>query len=255
LSDTPIVPTPSLRALTDRHRTKASNRRLGSLLAFVAGAMNAGGFLLLHRYTSHMTGIVSGLADDLALGAYRALATGLLLVASFVLGAIVTAFLANWARQRDWRGEYAPCLAVEGVLLLVFATLTFRWGDTSLGIATGTALLCFVMGLQNAMVTKVSRAEIRTTHVTGILTDIGIEVGRWIYRLFGGSSQAHPVHVDTGRLVLLASLLAHFVAGGIAGAFFFQLAGPLAAVPLGLGLLLLATPSLLYDLRNAHLST
>ena len=57
-----------LHLLTDRHRTVASNRTLGLLLAFNAGAVNAGGFLLVHSYTSHMTGFVSLLADNLVLG-------------------------------------------------------------------------------------------------------------------------------------------------------------------------------------------
>ena len=48
-----------LHLLTDRHRTGASNRTLGLLLAFNAGAVNAGGFLVVHFYTSHMTGVVS----------------------------------------------------------------------------------------------------------------------------------------------------------------------------------------------------
>jgi hypothetical protein len=55
-------------SLTTRVRTRRANRQLGAVLAFVAGAVNAGGFLAVQRYTSHMTGIVSGIADDLVLG-------------------------------------------------------------------------------------------------------------------------------------------------------------------------------------------
>ena len=56
-----------LRHLTGHHRTVASNRVLGLLRAFNAGAVNAGGFLVVHLYTSHMTGVVSMLADNLVL--------------------------------------------------------------------------------------------------------------------------------------------------------------------------------------------
>ena len=57
-----------LRHLTGRHRTQSINRLLGLLLAFNAGAINAGGFLVVGLYTSHMTGFVSVIADNLVLG-------------------------------------------------------------------------------------------------------------------------------------------------------------------------------------------
>ena len=62
------MPRQTLRSLAGRERTTRANRQLGLLLAFVAGAVNAGGFLAIQRYTSHMTGIVSGVADDLERG-------------------------------------------------------------------------------------------------------------------------------------------------------------------------------------------
>jgi uncharacterized membrane protein YoaK (UPF0700 family) len=243
------MPTPALRELTSRDRTQAANRRLGRLLAFIAGAMNAGGFLLVHRYTSHMTGIVSSLADDLVLGSWNLMLTGALLVGAFVLGAITTAIVANWARTRGWYAEYAPCVALEGLLLLVFAAYGFRMGPSGSALAAAALLLCFIMGLQNAMVTKVSRAEIRTTHVTGILTDIGIELGRLLYANRSGATSPGSVRIDRERLSLHASLLGLFVLGGVAGAFAFQRVGALAAVPLAVILLGISVPSIWRDAR------
>src|SRR5919109_1493583 len=65
-----IVPLNFARQLTGRERTKEANGRLGVVLAFVAGAINAGGFLAVQQYTSHMTGLVSSMADALVLGLY-----------------------------------------------------------------------------------------------------------------------------------------------------------------------------------------
>lgn len=62
------MPIPYLRRLTGRERTRKANRQLACYLAFIAGAINAGGFLAVQQYTSHMTGIVSSMADALALG-------------------------------------------------------------------------------------------------------------------------------------------------------------------------------------------
>jgi uncharacterized membrane protein YoaK (UPF0700 family) len=62
------MPLHYLRSYTSLQRTDISNRRLGRSLAFVAGAVNAGGFFAVGQYTSHMSGIVSALADNLVLG-------------------------------------------------------------------------------------------------------------------------------------------------------------------------------------------
>jgi uncharacterized membrane protein YoaK (UPF0700 family) len=112
------------------------------------------------------------------------------------------------------------------------------------------ALLCFVMGLQNALVTKISRAEIRTTHVTGLVTDIGIELGKLCY--WNRAADTAPVTADHRRLALLGSLLAMFLAGGVAGAFGFQQLGFAATLPLAVALLLLAIVPLLDDVRGRN---
>lgn len=61
------APVKFLRALAGPERTRENNRSLDCSLAFVAGAVNAGRFLAAGQYTSHMSGIVSALADDTAL--------------------------------------------------------------------------------------------------------------------------------------------------------------------------------------------
>lgn len=89
------MPRQCLRALAGHQRTRRANRQLGLMLAFVAGAINAGGSLAIQRYTSHMTGIVSGAADDLALGHGGLALAGVLLVGVFISGAITTTVLIN----------------------------------------------------------------------------------------------------------------------------------------------------------------
>jgi len=59
-----------LRRLTGRERTQNANQQLARYLTFVAGAINAGGFLAVRQYSSHVTGIVSAMADNLALRTY-----------------------------------------------------------------------------------------------------------------------------------------------------------------------------------------
>ncbi|MGB9988988.1 YoaK family protein [Massilia sp. SM-13] len=240
------MPVQYLRTFTAAQRTEAANIRLGRVLAFVAGAVNAGGFLAVGQYTSHMTGILSSINDNLVTGHVALASTALGSVLLFLLGAATSAICIHWGRRRRAHSEYATPLMLEAVLLLAFGLIGARLEQERLLLLPATVgLLCYVMGLQNAMITKVSRAEIRTTHVTGIVTDIGIELGKLVYwNRHGG----HPVRADLTRLRVLASLLGMFLLGGAAGAVGFQQIGFLATVPLAALLLLLAWVPVMDDL-------
>ncbi|NVD69541.1 DUF1275 domain-containing protein [Duganella sp. BJB1802] len=242
------MPMHYLRAMTSPQRTDISNRRLGRSLAFVAGAVNAGGFFAVGQYTSHMTGVVSSVADNAALGEVHLVLAGVASLLSFLLGAATSAILINWGRRRGAHSLYALPLIVEAALLLCFGLMGARL-DASGQVSAIVALLCFVMGLQNAIVTKVSRSEIRTTHVTGLVTDIGIELGKLFY--WNDNAMADRVLADRGKLRLLSSLLAMFLLGGLAGAFGFKYLGYIVTVPLAVGLLSLAIIPVFDDLLQA----
>lgn len=102
------------------NRTLQTNARLGAVLAFVAGAINAGGFLAVGTYTSHMTGVVSALADNLVLGNLALAAASLGALAAFLLGAMTTAWLVNWGLREKLASAYGLPLLLESALLLIF---------------------------------------------------------------------------------------------------------------------------------------
>lgn len=238
------MPLHYLRALSGPQRTDESNRRLGRALALVAGAVNAGGFFAVGQYTSHMSGIVSALADNAVTGEFALIAAGLGALASFLLGAATSALLINWGRGREAHSRYALPLLLEALLLPGFGWLGSHNSAWRLeGIPATVALLCFIMGLQNAIITKISRAEIRTTHVTGLVTDIGIELGRMVYRR---GRPAQP------RLGLLVSLLAMFLLGALGGAFGFKYIGFVVTIPLAAVLVVLAIVPLFDDIMAAR---
>ena len=138
-----------LRHLTGQHRTASTNRLLGAILAFNAGAVNAGGFLVVAMYTSHMTGFASLLADNLVLGNMTLVlsATGALL--AFTVGAAVTAILVNGARQNGLRSEYALPLLLEALLLLIFGLMGATLNrQTPFAVPLTVLVLSFTMGLQ-----------------------------------------------------------------------------------------------------------
>ncbi|MFD2366409.1 YoaK family protein [Pseudoduganella sp. GCM10020061] len=236
------MPLNYVRALTATQRSARANLHLGVALAFVAGAANAGGFLAVGQFTSHMTGIVSMMAEHAAVGATGLVLGGAGALLSFVAGAACSAMMVNFARRRRMRSQFALPLLFEAVLLLAFGVLGARLASVEAFFVPLTVmLLCFMMGLQNAVITKLSRAEIRTTHVTGLMTDIGIELGRMMYWRDLGANR---------RLGVLVLLAGGFFAGGVAGALGFHHLGYLSTVPLALLLVGLAIVPALDDLRS-----
>lgn len=245
------MPADYARFLIGRERTVAGNRQLGWVLAFVAGAINAGGFLSVQMYTSHVTGMVSAMADNLALGQMALVVDGVVAVLAFLLGAVCCAVMVNFARRRQLASEYSLPLMVEAALILCFGLLGARLAEfEGLLVPFTVILLCFIMGLQNAVVTKLSSAVIRTTHLTGTLTDLGIELGKLLYWNRVGDPNP-PVRADRARMAVLGGLIAAFLGGGIVGAFGFKFLGHVSTVPLAVLLAVLALVPAWDDLRQA----
>jgi len=103
------------------------------------------------------------------------------------------------------------------------------------------------MGLQNALVSKISSSQIRTTHMTGVITDLGIELGKIFYWNRTGLPPESRVRANRIKLRLFGTLLAMFVSGGLVGAFGFKYVGFIWVVPLALLLLALSLPPLFSD--------
>ncbi|MCY1332637.1 hypothetical protein D9M68_208620 [compost metagenome] len=238
-----------LRRLTGRERSEKADRHLARFLTFVAGAANAGGFLAVRQYTSHMSGIVSSMADDLALGDVSLVLSGFGALLSFLGGAACSAVLVNWGRRQRLQSEYAFPLVLEAALLICFGLLGGHLArQQGLFVPMTVMLLCFIMGLQNAIITKLSQARIRTTHITGLVTDMGIELGKLFYWNASQSGAERPfVLADRKKLRLLASLIGLFFIGGVVGAVSFKHIGFAATLPLAVILLLLAAVPVLDD--------
>lgn len=219
-----------------------SEAGLSLCLAGAAGAVNAGGFLLVGAYTSHMSGIVSAMADHLVLGALPVVLAGLLALLAFVAGAMASAMLINRGRRRGRRNPYLAPLRLEAWLLLAgggAGWLVSHRAGTLPPAALMTPLLCFLMGLQNATITKISGARMRTTHMTGIVTDIGVELGKLLYWNRAGRLDGRPyVRADRTKLRLLLALLGSFFLGGVAGAAGFLWLGFAFCLPVAVLLLL-----------------
>jgi uncharacterized membrane protein YoaK (UPF0700 family) len=252
-STPPMHPPHHLHWWTDIHRSAAVNIRLGMTLCFIAGATNAGGFLAVGHYTSHMTGLLSSVADHLVLGQFGLVMASLAAIAAFVGGAMTTAMMVNWGMRRQLRSAFARPLVLETGLLLVFGLFGAAIHlHAELFAPLTVLLLCYIMGLQNAVITKISNAEIRTTHVTGLVTDIGIELGKMTY--VNRSPLPNRVQANRRKLRIHLTLVGAFFTGGVLGALGFKLWGYVTTVPLAVLLGLLVSGPLLHDIRSGRLA-
>lgn len=229
-----------LYALTGKRRTITANRRLGCILACFAGFINAGGFFIVQQYTSHMTGILSIAADNIVLEHYTITLLMLGYVACFMMGACTTTIIVIKARRRALHSQYALPLLAEAILLLGIIALRTVLDGSPVVIPLVIACLCFLMGLQNALITKASTAIIRTTHVTGMMTDLGIEIGRAV--------MAQQKENNQRKASLHIAIIASFMAGGTVGAFTLARFGVVGLLPIAILLIVLSVPSLQRDL-------
>lgn len=228
-------------------RTARRNAWLAALLALVAGILNSVGFVAVSVYTSHMTGITASIADHLILGSLSLVVVGGEALTSFIAGAMACAVIFNWGRRRGLRSRFANVLLVEAVLVLAFGGLAdqLTWVHRE---HVFVVVLCFTMGLQNATITKVSNAQIRTTHVTGMVTDIGIELGKLSYR--SRMPGVPAVRADLGKLGMLAGLVTLFFLGGLLGAAGYLAAGFQVLIAPAVALLAVAAPPVVTDVRR-----
>ena len=246
------MPGKYLRYLSSRERAPGADLSLARYLTFVAGAANAGGFLAVNVYTSHMSGLVASMADNLALMKLDIVLLCIGTLTAFLSGSACTAVLVNWAKRRSLESLYALPLILESILLVLFGllgqNLSINSGK-SVSITVGT--LAFLMGLQNALITKISKAEIRTTHVTGMITDIGIELGKLFYWNDSARRQSGEVVLaNREKLKILSSLVSLFFIGGIVGALGFKFVGFAFSLPLALLLCVIGVLPAVDDLRH-----
>jgi uncharacterized membrane protein YoaK (UPF0700 family) len=230
-----------------RHRL---DRQLAWTLAFVAGAINAGGFLAVGVYTSHVTGSLSRAADEFVLGHERQALGALAMVLFFLAGAFTTGFLLQVGLRWNLRSRHAISLALEAVLLMIFGLAGSRLAlHRELFLPATVVLLCFLMGMHNAVVTHISNAVVRTTHMTGIVTDIGIELARWVVGHGRAPLTSSASEALRGRLSLHSLILVSFFAGGLVGAIGFSRIGYSVSIAFAFLLVLLALRPIAVDFR------
>lgn len=197
-------------------------------LAFQAGALNVGGFMACGRFVSHTTGFATHFGAELAQGDIVG-AWGMFLVPSFfILGAMTSALFVD---RQVTRGHAPHHSSVLGIIALIMLVLSYFAIDGYFGAFKQTLYytqdyvllitLCYTAGLQNALVSSASGSVVRTTHMTGYTTDLGISLVRLLSQHHRDSRRSEIKAFTVRAMMIGAFIFGSFIAGFVFIRFHF----------------------------------
>jgi uncharacterized membrane protein YoaK (UPF0700 family) len=228
--------------------------RLAISLSWIAGYTNVATLIVCGMMSSHVTGNVTHLSQKLSEyvdpwgsrePSFVSVAFLGWVVLTFLAGAVLSGWMSESSRRAHVRSQFIPPLVVQAVLLSVFTVGVVLYHGAPMSTTTlwlMTAVASCAMGLQNATITKISGAVVRTTHLTGVVTDLGLELvtfGYWLRDKLrhGGPRRLRRVafatlrHPSAHRLALLATIFGSFVFGVVAGTLAIDHAPRLGLIP------------------------
>jgi uncharacterized membrane protein YoaK (UPF0700 family) len=204
------------------------------ILALVAGLINAIGLLgFKHQSISHLSGIATQLGTGIINSDFSDVISLTLIILSFLSGSVISGYFIRSDSLKLGR-NYSGLLCLEAILLL---SAIYFLSDS---LIVGHYFAAAACGLQNALATTYSGAVIRTTHVTGIFTDLGIMIG----------SKLRGEFFDRRKALLFFLIIFGFILGGTLGAYFFTLLNFYALFIPACICLVLALSYSLYAARN-----
>jgi uncharacterized membrane protein YoaK (UPF0700 family) len=219
-------------------RTLKHNLRIASLLSFVAGIVNVAGFLAVQRLTTNVTGHFAFFVDEVFKLHFWEGFIYFLFIFFFFLGSFVSNFLEELISRKNSNYIYVIPTIIESLILFFIAIFgKFLISDNPNLIAFS---LLFAMGLQNSLVTTISNSTVRTTHLTGLFTDLGIELSQLFF--YKQKEQKDKLH---SSIKLRFTIISFFFFGGIIGGVFYA--------SLGLKVLIIAGSTLLIGIAYSDL--
>lgn len=200
-----------------KNRTFIHNLRLATLLSFVAGIVNITGVLAVKTLTTNVTGHFAYFAEELIRQDFSAAITFLVFTLFFLLGAFTSNLISEFIAQRNPNESHIIPIILEITLL---AAVAFFGTSSNLEIIEGKLMaftMLFAMGIQNSLVTKISQSTVRTTHLTGLFTDLGIELSQ----LFIYKKPEEKRKLKT-NIYLRFSIISFFFIGCVLGGYLFK---------------------------------
>lgn len=196
-----------------KNRTQKHNLAIAIVLSFVAGIVNVTGFLAFQQLTTNVTGHFAFFVYDVASSEFWKGTMYFLYIFSFFLGSFSSGLLIDKFRETKKLNVFVLPTLLESLILLAIGSQLIPLNYPDLIICS----LLFAMGLQNSFVTKISNAVVRTTHLTGHFTDLGIELSHLLF------PKSHPNREKLkANIKLRLFIIASFFAGGLLGWYFYS---------------------------------
>ncbi|WP_183580741.1 YoaK family protein [Mucilaginibacter sp. X5P1] len=202
---------------TKENRTLKENLMLASSTAFVSGMTNVSGVVAFLAFTANVTGHFSNLAENIIEQNFQQVIVFSLWLFLFLAGSFTSNFLVRWqSHKSNYRANALPII-IEIIILLFVAFYGQHYYDETLRekqVITGAIILS--MGLQNGLVSNISGGLIKTSHLTGLFTDLGADIAEWL----------HPGTPKTpalkNRLYIRFTILGFYFFGALIGGYFFD---------------------------------
>ena len=196
-------------------RTLSHNLRIASLLSFVAGIVNVAGFIAVQRLTTNVTGHFAFFVDEIFKLNFWQGFIYFLYILFFFLGSFVSNLIVEIISKTSDRLIYIIPTIIESLilfLLAVFGQFLISQNPNLLACS-----LLFAMGLQNSLVTTISNATVRTTHLTGLFTDLGIELSQLLF--YKQKDQKDKLY---SSIKLRLTIITFFFLGGLLGGILYS---------------------------------
>lgn len=200
-----------------KNRTFKHNLRLATLLSFVAGIVNITGVLGLKTLTTNVTGHFAYFAEEIIRQDYTAAITFFVFTLLFLLGSFTSSFLEELVSKRNSQLSHVIPIALEMIILTGVGIFGSQTNIATLDGKCIAFFLLFAMGIQNSLVTNISRSIVRTTHLTGLFTDLGIELSQLFFY-----KQAEAVKKLKTSIFLRLAIITFFLMGCFLGGIIYQ---------------------------------
>jgi len=202
---------------TKEDRTLKENLLLASTTAFVSGMTNVSGAIAFLAFTTNMTGHFANLARNIIERNLPQVILFAIWLFLFFAGAFTANFLVRWRSHKSvYRANALPIILEIIILLFVAFYGRNYYADTLLEKEIITSAIILAMGLQNGLVSNVSGGLIKTSHLTGLFTDLGADVAEWLY-----PDPKKPVGLK-GRMTIRFTILGFYFLGALAGGYLFD---------------------------------